>query len=46
MQWDSGDQDRGLRFGTGGVEADENNLKERVVYQWRVRAVGVVAAEA
>lgn len=47
VQKDSGeDQERGSRFGTGGTETGENNLRERVVYQWRVRGAGVVAAAA
>ena len=47
MQQDSGeDQERGSRVGTGGMETGENNLRERVVYQWRVGGAGVVAAAA
>lgn len=47
VQRDSGeDHDRGSRVGTGGVETGENNLRERVLYQWRVGGAGVIAAAA
>lgn len=47
MQRDSGEyRERDLRVGTGGVEAGENSLRERVLYQWRVGGAGVVAAAA
>ena len=47
VQQDSGeDEERGLAVETGGVETGENNLRERVVFQWRVGAAGQVAAAA